>query len=403
MTFKCIKQAYAYIFLCHDRIMITAGVLLHKDFISLQESDSLASLIGHVQQQQKICVFKGKEFRGLFDPYLLFKSRIDVKEMKLRSLISKPPLLHKNDNFEHMATLFFMANAAYLPVVNGQFFGVVDVLDLFAHLQDFKTITIQNVRHPQFIGIQESESIDTVQDLMYYHHLDRLPVLDKKKVVGFVSYSDLLLKYYIHHLERQGAQQPRLQTRAFTPNNPPVLQLSVKNIMARGKLYAVDETDSIVTAAEKMRYYGVLSLLVRRKGILDSIITKRDILEAVMPQKSETMNIQFVGLHEIPADEYTKTWVRKLASYYGEKLGYLIHNDVFITLHLKTYKEQGTRQKFSANCRVTFPGGTVASNRAVDWNLRKAVHKSFRSLENELRARYRYNAKALPSARKGEL
>jgi hypothetical protein len=69
-------------------------------------------------------------------------------------------------------------------------------------------------------------------------------------------------------------------------------------------------------------------------------------------------------------------------------------------VHIKEYSKTGKRHKFSMHVRVSYPGGTVASSRSHDWDARRALHKSFKDIENRLIHRFKKNIREIPSIRK---
>ena len=114
-------------------------------------------------------------------------------------------------------------------------------------------------------------------------------------------------------------------------------------------------------------------------------------------------HVQIVGLDDVHLTDIQKGWVIEIASSYAEKIQHMVKNEYHIVLHLKEYHKEGRRHKYSIHARINYPGGPIVSSRSHDWEIRTALHKAFRDIENELRHRYKINPKELPSIRKQEL
>ncbi len=387
--------------------MTTAADIMKREYVNIDVSEPLSSLIGKFIKlnESDACVFDKKRFIGLFSHDLLLKSRIDIRGMKLKSVTAPVPHLKNTDDIVKIASLMFDANTTILPVVEKRFIGIVSIFDVLSHIGEISGLEktkVAEIRHPAPITIGEDEKINKAMELMSENHIDRLPVVDGRgNTSGFLSHIDIMDRFYVHHARRdEGSTAPKAQTRVYTAVRDDILALPVKDFMSKGELIITDEKDSIAAAAKKMIVNRVLSLLILKNGSPSGILTKRDILEAMMSSKFRPMrNIQFARLESIDIDEFAKRWVMKISSFYAEKLAYLVKNELNIALHFKEYKKKGKQHKFSIHARAIFPGGTVASGNAHDWDIRRAVHKAFRDLEHQLRSRFK-KSKAAASVRK---
>ncbi len=379
--------------------MATAGELLRKEYLAVEADEPVASLIGKLVKSNEwtACVLDNSRFIGLFAHDLFLKSRFDIKQAKVRNFVKPVPHLEKRHGLAEIATLMFDSNAAMLPVFNGKMAGVVHVFDVLRRVKEepeLKKMRVMDARHPKAITIPESETINKALEIMHDEHIDRMPVADENgKIAGFLSHIDVMRKYYAHHIKRDlGGGREKTATEVFEPNRKNILKLPVSDFMSKGEILSVSENDLLQEAARKMADNEVLSLLVRDAE--NAIITKRDILEAIANTRvKEVRNIQYVGLERLDIDEFTRKWAQKIASYYAEKISFLVKNEFSIAVHIKEYKKSGKSHKFSIHSRVSFPGGTVASGKSHDWDLRRALHKSFRDLEHRLSARHKLKTK----------
>lgn len=386
--------------------MTTAEDIMTKEYIAIEADEPVASLIGKLVKEKEwtACVLENRKFIGLFAHDLFLKSRFDIKQTKIRNFVTPVPHLKKEHELAEIATLMFDSNAAMLPVFNGEMTGVVHVFDVLRRVQEepeLQKMRVMDARHPKAITIPESETINKALEIMRNEHIDRMPVVDENgRITGFLSHIDVMRKYYAQHMKRDlGGGSDKTATEMFEPNRKNILKLPVSDFMSKGEILSISENDSLQEAAKKMADNEVLSLVVRDAE--NAIITKRDILEAIANTRiREIRNIQYVGLEKLDIDDFTKKWAQKIASYYAEKISFLVKNEFSMVVHIKEYKKSGKSHKFSIHARVSFPGGTVSSGKSHDWDLRRALHKSFRDLEHRLSARHkRKTQKGAPSSK----
>jgi len=77
--------------------------------------------------------------------------------------------------------------------------------------------------------------------------------------------------------------------------------------------------------------------------------------------------------------------VQDLTTEYFKKIKRSVNNLVNITLQIKTYDKEGKRKKYSINLRLNAPTKEFASNRADDWELTRAIHKSFKDILTQIK------------------
>ena len=92
--------------------------------------------------------------------------------------------------------------------------------------------------------------------------------------------------------------------------------------------------------------------------------------------------IQFIGIKEL--DEAEIGLINKLANEYYEKISRSLKDIASVILDLKIYDKAGRRQKYSLHIRVIGPFKTIEAS-AVDWDLARVTHESFKALENEIK------------------
>lgn len=89
--------------------------------------------------------------------------------------------------------------------------------------------------------------------------------------------------------------------------------------------------------------------------------------------------IQFVGLNELSDED--KEVVNRLSTEYHEKLKRLVKNLTSLIVHIKCYKTEGKKKKYSLHLRCVIPGKIFESDKkAHGWQLEPVMKKGFDSL-----------------------
>ena len=92
--------------------------------------------------------------------------------------------------------------------------------------------------------------------------------------------------------------------------------------------------------------------------------------------------VQYAGLTELKPDE--QETVQKLVKEYTEKILRKVHNVTMFHVHLKTYKKEGAKPKFSAHIRCIAPAATFESCNADGWELHLLLHKAFEEIIHQI-------------------
>lgn len=92
--------------------------------------------------------------------------------------------------------------------------------------------------------------------------------------------------------------------------------------------------------------------------------------------------IQIIGIKDL--DEMEIESVNRIANRYYGKIQRQIKNTASLVVHIKSYEKEGKQRKYAIHVKVIAPAGIFTSTKAVDWNLEKALHKSFEEVEKRI-------------------
>lgn len=92
------------------------------------------------------------------------------------------------------------------------------------------------------------------------------------------------------------------------------------------------------------------------------------------------VNLQTIGFEILT--EKTKNEFQKIWEEYSKKIERKLKNVESLRIHLKEYSPGG-KTKFSIHVLVGYSGKSIEAD-AVDWDLKRAFHKVFNKIENEI-------------------
>jgi CBS domain-containing protein len=381
------------------------GSILSHSYVRVDANEPFSQLIGRLVEsgQTEALVFNGETYAGMFAHYLLPKPRTNSNEMKVKSVTAPAPVLQTDDDISTAAQRMFESGKTVLPVLkNDALVGVITIGAVLKHLRSSERadVHVSDVRHPQSITLLHTDPIGKALDYMHNRHIHHFPVVDEKNTMtGFLSLHDVLAKFYLQSQKRDRGQQPKQASRAFKAESPDLLALPVANFMNTRDAITIRESDTVGAAIDAMLREGVHSLVILENGKPAAITTTKDILEALLVStEPPAPTIQYKGLRELDIDEYTLATVKRISSYYAEKLGFYAHNEFQLTIHCKQRSNNGRRHRYTVHARLTSPGAHAVATEAREWDLRTALHEALQELE--LAVQHHFKEGAIPSVKK---
>ena len=95
--------------------------------------------------------------------------------------------------------------------------------------------------------------------------------------------------------------------------------------------------------------------------------------------------IQFIGLNEL--EDVDQQMVQTLATEYYDKIQRELRNITSFVIHIKTYKKEGHRHKYSVHVKVIAPTRIFDSSKSPEtatWDLASATHNAFKNMERQI-------------------
>lgn len=97
--------------------------------------------------------------------------------------------------------------------------------------------------------------------------------------------------------------------------------------------------------------------------------------------------IQFIGLDDLNEEE--KTVLKELSEEYYEKIKRSLKNMTSLAVHVKIYKNEGSRKKYSLHVRAIAPTDIIETDKEADWDLARTLHKSFKNIERQIEHKFK--------------
>lgn len=131
-----------------------------------------------------------------------------------------------------------------------------------------RNIPISKIMTRELVTLELTDSLYTAEKLFKKHNIRHLPVVKKKKLVGILSYTDLLRLCYADIVE---TPEDTLET--FMYDHFSVAQVMNQNIVAVSPKTSLKEVAELLSARE------FHALPVVERGFLRGIITTTDLIK----------------------------------------------------------------------------------------------------------------------------
>lgn len=372
--------------------------------VEVQKDEPVSSLIGKMGKEdaQEAFVFDGRKFIGIFSHLDFLRSRDDVKKIKSDRFLKKVHYLEEDADVAEIAKQMVLSESYTLPVFHGTtYLGVVDAFALLEYAGNFDIVKKTKVgdvnNKPCFV--REDDKVGEAIHEMDYKNQRYIILVDKdKNLKGQIRHKDLIEKFYVHLMSperRQRSEDSELKTRAFHPEKEDIMSLPVVNFISDIPPVTVQKTDSLYDASKKMLEHRIMAVV--NEDSLEMISIK-DILKLMASTLSEEpTNIAYTGLDDLDIEDREKERVRHFASEYAEKLRWQFNNIFDLEVHIKEHSQTGTRHRYEAHAKVSFPGATLSA-KEEDWVVQSSVRKALESIGSQLTKKFRERKLHPPSS-----
>lgn len=377
--------------------------IIKDDFLTMEKDQTFSSFIGKLRETDKrnALIFDHGKFEGIIEEKWLLRAKVNSPAVEISQFVKKIPTAAPEIDLVEAAYLMFQSDIDALPIAaDKQISGIVYGLDLAKEavkLEEMKGVKVNDLKLDKVQELNPKDPIAKALEIMYLKKVRHIPVAEEGKVVGIISYSDILKKYYPFPSSREGGFTGgnKSKTKAFESDRPEIDLLPVSSFDTHNNLYTCTEKDKLSEAISTMYGKNATCLLVVRDEKAIGMLTLKNILKKIASLKVKPLfNIQFVGLNDTHLNPYQKNNLMKIAGNEAFKLQRRFNDKFKLIVHIKEYEKDGKsdkQHKYAVNLKVEFPGHVIQSHKGWGgtWDIETAVRKAFQNADNELKKKLR--------------
>lgn len=282
-------------------------------------------------------VFNEKnEYIGVINQRSIARSRSDPSKTKIRKLVKKVPRISKHDSISEAARLMIESGIRELPVFEGKVLvGFVSDEDIIhgAVLKKWGNTRVKELMTQKPHLLEEEESVGAALSLFRAQNISHIPVVNNGKLVGIVSFHDIIEKVF----------QPRnkMTQGEIVGEKTPVLSLPIKGIMYK-PVITVLPSNNLKQAVVKLHKFNISCLVVTKRRRPIGIITKLDFLEPIaqLEQPYRRLSIQF-SVKDVGIDDVKQSFIMDDFKSFASKYGKVVESGtlfVYIKGHGSNFK-----------------------------------------------------------------
>lgn len=225
------------------------------------------------------------EYVGMISMRRIRRSHLDPSSVRVRNLVQRVPEIQTSDSIGEAARMMIEHNLTHLPVYSGkQFKGIITHDYIINHVMQgpLGTLSIKDHMSKNPVVVEPFDSVAYVLNLFREYGISHVPVMDGHKVVGMVSFRDIMDIVY------REKKRPTIGERIGEKIN--LAEIEVKGVMSFPVAKA-DVNDTLLTCLDRMKRKDVSCLVVTDNGYIAGIVTKLDLLEPIAQETLESRRI----------------------------------------------------------------------------------------------------------------
>ncbi|MGE5575092.1 MAG: CBS domain-containing protein [Ignavibacteria bacterium] len=331
--------------------MSTAKDIFSREFNSVKDNDTLSRCLESFKKGMPpvlaVLDEKGK-YEGMITRRSILRSRLDPTVAKVKSLMVSAPQVDLDASICALASLMIGSGVRQLPLVDkGKVLGFVTDENVIhgAVGGEWGRMTVEKVMTRAPHTLESNRSVGAVLGLMREYGISHVPIMDGGRLVGMVSIEDILESIYW--------PQRRQTLGDIVGEKIETLGLAVKGIMA-SPVISVNSKMSLRDAEQRMHDHDVSCLAVMDDNRLVGIVTKLDFLEPIsqIEEAQRKMTLQF-GTKDIDMTEEQQAFMMDEFDSFVHK-----YQEAFqlgtLFVYMKSHGNTSMRGTPMVHCRLQF-------------------------------------------------
>jgi CBS domain-containing protein len=346
---------------------LTVSEYLSTDVVWAEPDDELGVVLGIMKKHDvhEVPVGRRGKVEGVVTLHELMRRHKLPPTTKVSTVMVTAPGIRSDTALPDAAEHLIMTGFRALPVVDRKkLLGIVSRTDLVRALvesESLKGLMVRDFMTPNPQAVSENDTIDRAVHVMQSLGERSLPVVDKNRHLKGAIGMKDVTELFAKPKNREHQGE-----RAGAETK---VELEVKSVMHYPPVTMGPDGD-LTHAAELMLKNDVSSVIITDKDEPVGIVTKLDLMHFLAGlREREQLFVSISGLEEEPAETYDTIYatvqkeMRRIAQLVTPKT---------LSLHVQKYKPDGDRWKYSIRCRFQTAHQMYYANH-FDWDLHLAL------------------------------
>jgi len=353
---------------------LTVSEFLSTEVVWAEPDDELGVVLGRMRKHDvhEVPVGRKGKMEGVVTLRELMKRHKLPPTTKVSTVMVTAPGIRSDTTLPEAAEQLIMTGFRALPVVDRKkLLGIVSRTDLVRALVEtgrLEGLKVRELMTPNPQAVSENDTIEHAVHVMQSLGERSLPVVDKNRHLKGAIGMKDVTDLFAKPMNREHQGE-----RAGAETK---VELEVKSVMHYPPVTMGPDGD-LAHAAELMLKYDVSSVIITDKDEPVGIITKLDLMHFLAGlREREQLFVSISGLEEEPAETYDTIYatvqkeMRRIAQLVTPKT---------LSLHIQKYKPDGDRWKYSIRCRFQTAHQMYYANH-FDWDVHLALKELLETL-----------------------
>lgn len=236
-----------------------------KDYLVVDANESVSKIIPKIKKEKQVIVFDKDKYLGIVTRKNILKEGLFFPELKINSIVYKPPMItHSTSNLD-LAKAFVESGAHFLPVFDEsktKLECIVQRTDFLKTIsEELGNISIIDLVNYNPVTVSENDNLAKVLSIFQEKGISKLVVYDGK-LKGVITLSTIL-GYFMH----------------ATQITKSILQNTLVKQVMKPEVITLNKSDTLSKLIDTFIDKNVSSVLITHNNELSGIITKTNILE----------------------------------------------------------------------------------------------------------------------------
>lgn len=353
---------------------LTVSEFLSTEVVWAEPDDELGVVLGRMRKHDvhEVPVGRKGKMEGVVTLRELMKRHKLPPTTKVSTVMVTAPGIRSDTTLPEAAEQLIMTGFRALPVVDRKkLLGIVSRTDLVRALVEtggLAGLKVRDFMTPNPQAVSENDTIEHAVHVMQSLGERSLPVVDKNRHLKGAIGMKDVTDLFAKPMNREHQGE-----RAGAETK---VELEVKSVMHYPPVTMGPDGD-LAHAAELMLKNDVSSVIITDKDEPVGIVTKLDLMHFLAGlREREQLFVSISGLEEEPAETYDTIYatvqkeMRRIAQLVTPKT---------LSLHIQKYKPDGDRWKYSIRCRFQTAHQMYYANH-FDWDVHLALKELLETL-----------------------